>query len=102
MANSGYTASAILGSCGRSYPKAVPADVLWTGQSDLYGGQGRNRTTLNRIAKAANQGGKLSGPEREDVLAMLRVAEGLRDHVKALLKASQASWHLGHAGDGWK
>jgi transposase len=49
---------------------------------------GRN---LNQIAKAANQSGKLSGPDREDLRAMLRVAEGLRDHVKALLKANQRS-----------
>ncbi|HWX37251.1 MAG TPA: plasmid mobilization relaxosome protein MobC, partial [Steroidobacteraceae bacterium] len=61
------------------------------------GAIGRN---LNQIAKAANQGGKPSGPEREDLRAMLRVAEGLRDHVKALLKANQRSWHHGHAGDG--
>jgi hypothetical protein len=56
------------------------------------GAIGRN---LNQIAKAANQGGKPGGPEREDLWAMLRVAEGLRDHVKALLKANQRSWHQG-------
>jgi hypothetical protein len=60
---------------------------------------GRN---LNQIAKAANQGGNPSGNEREDLRAMLRVAEGLRDHVKALLKANQISWHQGHAGDGFR
>jgi len=58
---------------------------------------GRN---LNQTAKAANQSGKLNGPDRKDLRAMLRVAEGLRDHVKALLKANQRSWHHGHAGDG--
>jgi hypothetical protein len=31
---------------------------------------------------------------------MLRVAEGLHDHVKALLKANVTSWHQGRAGDG--
>jgi hypothetical protein len=60
------------------------------------GAIGRN---LNQIAQAANQGGKPSGPEREDLRAMFRVAEGLRDHVKALLKANHTSWHQGHAGD---
>jgi len=39
-----------------------------------------------------------SGPERADLWAVLRVAEGLRDHVKALLKANQRSWQ-GHPGD---
>ena len=52
------------------------------------GAIGRN---LNQIARAANQGGKPAGPGREDLKAMLRVAEGLRDHVKALLRANQIS-----------
>jgi hypothetical protein len=58
------------------------------------GAIGRN---LNQIARAANQGVKPDGPGREDLKAMLRVAEGLRDHVKALLKANQISWERGHA-----
>jgi hypothetical protein len=58
------------------------------------GAIGRN---LNQIARAANQGGKPAGPGREDLKAMLRVAEGLRDHVKALLKTNQLSWEQGHA-----
>ena len=53
------------------------------------GAIGRN---LNQIAKAANQGAKPDGPGREDLMAMLRVAEALRDHVKALLRANQISW----------
>ncbi len=44
------------------------------------GGIGRN---LNQIVRLANQGSKPAGPGREDLTAMLRVAEGLRDHVKA-------------------
>ena len=61
------------------------------------GAIGRN---LNQLARAANQGGKPNGPEREDLWATLRVAEGLRDHVKGLLKANHRSWHQGHAGEG--
>jgi hypothetical protein len=57
------------------------------------GAIGRN---LNQIARAANQGVKPAGPGREDLKAMLRVAAGLRDHVKALLKANQLSWEQGH------
>jgi hypothetical protein len=60
------------------------------------GAIGRN---LNQIAKAANQNGKTSGPEREHLWAVIRVAEGLRNHVKGLLKANQTSWHQGHAGE---
>jgi Bacterial mobilisation protein (MobC) len=58
------------------------------------GAIGRN---LNQIARAANQGAKSAGPGREDLKAMLRIAEGLRDHVKALLRANQISWGRGHA-----
>ena len=58
------------------------------------GAIGRN---LNQIARAANQGAKPSGPGREDLKAMLRVAEGLRDHFKALLRANQLSWQQGYA-----
>jgi hypothetical protein len=58
------------------------------------GAIGRN---LNQIARAANQGRAVAGPGREDLKAMLRVAEGLRDHVKMLLKANQLSWEQGHA-----
>ena len=58
------------------------------------GAIGRN---LNQIARAANQGGRPPGLGREDLKAMLRVAEGLRDHVKALLRANQISWKQGHA-----
>jgi hypothetical protein len=58
------------------------------------GAIGRN---LNQIARAANQGGKPIGPGRQDLQAMLRVAEGLRDHVKALLKVNRTSWEQGYA-----
>jgi hypothetical protein len=58
------------------------------------GAIGRN---LNQIARAANQGGKPSGPGREDLRSMLKVAEALRDHVKALLRANQKSWEQGYA-----
>jgi predicted DNA binding CopG/RHH family protein len=58
------------------------------------GAIGRN---LNQIARAANEGGRPPGPGREDLKAMLRVSEGLRDHVKALLRANQLSWEQGHA-----
>jgi hypothetical protein len=50
---------------------------------------GRN---LNQIARAINQGGHSALPGRTEVSAMLRVAEGLRDHFKELLKANAASW----------
>ena len=56
------------------------------------GAIGRN---LNHIARAANQGGRAALPGPADVLTMLRIAEGLRDHFKGLLKANERSW-AGH------
>jgi hypothetical protein len=58
------------------------------------GAIGRN---LNQIARAAHQAAPTAEPRRGDVLAMLRVCEALRDHVKALLKANAASWKVGYA-----
>jgi hypothetical protein len=55
---------------------------------------GRN---LNEIARAANQGGRVTGPGREDLRAILKVCEALRDHVRALLQANVKSWESGHA-----
>lgn len=57
------------------------------------GGIGRN---LNQIARATNQGERVSGPGREDVKAMIRVCEGLRDHVRGLLCANLRSWEQGY------
>jgi predicted DNA binding CopG/RHH family protein len=50
---------------------------------------GRN---LNQIARAMNQGGRPALPGRAEVGAMLKVAEGLRDHFRGLLKANERSW----------
>ena len=47
---------------------------------------------LNQIARAVNSGERVSLPGRQELLAMLKIGEGLRDHVKALLKANTASW----------
>lgn len=57
------------------------------------GAVGRN---LNQIAVAANRSDSVSGPSREDLRALVRLCEGLRDHVKGLLKANQRSWMIGH------
>ena len=55
---------------------------------------GRN---LNQIARAANHGAQISGPDKEDLRGMLKVCGGLRDHVKALIRANTESWGSGHA-----
>jgi hypothetical protein len=58
------------------------------------GSIGRN---LNQIARASNLGERVTGPGREDLRAILRVCEGLRDHVKGLLTANIRSWEQGYA-----
>jgi hypothetical protein len=58
------------------------------------GAIGRN---LNQIARAANQGGRAAGPQREDLRAFLGVCEALRDNVKGVIKTNLSSWEVGHA-----
>ena len=55
---------------------------------------GRN---LNQMAKVLNQDARAMAPGRHEVNAILKVAEGLRDHFKALLKANEKSWLQGYA-----
>jgi uncharacterized protein (DUF1778 family) len=57
------------------------------------GSIGRN---LNQIAHAANRGERVTGPNREDLRAILKVCEGLRDHVRNLLTANLKSWEQGY------
>lgn len=54
---------------------------------------GRN---LNQIARLANQGGRVIGPSRDDLRALLRACEGLRNHVRQLVDANLRSWGVGH------
>ena len=58
------------------------------------GAIGRN---LNQIARATHQGTPASDSRRGEFVAMMRICEALRDHVKGLLKAYAMSWKAGHA-----
>jgi hypothetical protein len=53
------------------------------------GAIGRN---LNQIARTLNQGDRVSVSVGDDLRTILRACEGLRDHVKALIKTNAASW----------
>ena len=53
-------------------------------------------TNLNQMARALNRGKEVV-PGLQEVQAMLKVVEGLRDHFKALLIANEKSWAQGHA-----
>ena len=55
---------------------------------------GRN---LGQIARTLNQGERAALPGNADVGALVKLAEGLRDHFKALLNANARSWETGHA-----
>lgn len=51
------------------------------------------------VAELRDVGRKLrAGPSREDARALLRVCEGLRDHVKGLIRANLSSWKQGYGG----
>ena len=60
------------------------------------GALGRN---LNQIARAANLGDRTAVPGRDHVLAMLKIGEALRDHIKSLIRGNVASWEIGHADE---
>lgn len=55
---------------------------------------GRNLNTMTRLLQ---QGARQAVPGRQEVLAMLRICEALRDHVRALINANLVSWDIGHA-----
>lgn len=57
------------------------------------GAIGRN---LNQIVRLANQGRRDVGPSREDLRALLRACEALRNHVRQLVDANLRSWEAGH------
>jgi hypothetical protein len=57
------------------------------------GALGRN---INQIAHAVNQQQWPGGPNKSDLLAILRALSGLRDHTKALIKANLVSWEAGY------
>jgi predicted DNA binding CopG/RHH family protein len=55
---------------------------------------GRN---LNTMARLLQQDARQAVPGWQEVQAMLRVCEALRDHFRALIKANLISWDVGHA-----
>jgi len=57
------------------------------------GAIGRN---LNQIARMANQGASGIANGRDEVRSMLKIAAGLRDHVKGLVRANERSWSTGY------
>jgi hypothetical protein len=56
--------------------------------------------SLNTMARLLQQDARQAAPGRQEVLAMLRICEALRDYVRALIKANLISWDIGHAEQG--
>ena len=74
-------------------PLPTPELVVLKRTVAEIGAIGRN---LNQIARAFNQGDRPGGPSREDLHALLRVLDGLRVDIKALINANLASWRSGY------
>lgn len=55
---------------------------------------GRN---LNQIARATHQGGAGMGASRENLFAMIKIFEALRDHFRAYVSTNLSSWESGDA-----
>lgn len=73
----------------------IPKDELMALKRSVaeLGAIGRS---LNQIARAANSGDRVVGPPREDLRAILKVCEALRDNVKGLIRANVKTWEIGH------
>ena len=69
--------------------------VPWPGWT--FGDLGAIGRNLNTMARLLQQDARQAVPGRQEVLAMLRIGEALRDHVRALIKANLISWDIGHA-----
>lgn len=52
---------------------------------------------LSTMARLLQQDARQAVPGLQEVQAMLRVCEALRDHFRALIKANLISWDIGHA-----
>ena len=55
---------------------------------------GRN---LNQVARATHQGGSGMGASRENLLAMIKICEAMRDHFRAYVSTNLSSWESGNA-----
>jgi hypothetical protein len=95
MPSATYVAVLVRSHLRRLTPLPTEELAALKGSITELGAIGRN---LNQIARALNAGGRPNGPGRQDLESMLRIAVGLRDHVKALLIKNETSWERGYAG----
>jgi hypothetical protein len=55
---------------------------------------------IDQIARAVNEQQWPAGPNRSDLISILRALEGLRGHFKAVIIANLASWDAGYKKTG--
>ena len=96
-ADRGMAAATYLSVLARSHLRSIaplPKEELQALKRSVseLGSIGRN---LNQIARAANRGELTAVPARDELRALLRVCQGLRDHVKGLVAANLKSWERG-------
>jgi hypothetical protein len=58
---------------------------------------GAIRRYLRCLVHSIREDGEPAGPRRSELVAMLSASTALRNHIKALIKANQASWETGRA-----
>jgi hypothetical protein len=93
MASATYAALALRSHLRGAAPLPKAEYVALTQSIEGLAAVGR---TLNQIDRALNRGGRTEMPGRQEVMSMLKVAEGLRDHFGALLEANERAWRDGH------
>lgn len=76
----------------------LPKDEL-AALKEVVGELGAIGRNLTQITRAVDQGGRVIGPGREELRAILKVCEALRDHTKGLIRTNTASWESGYAED---
>jgi hypothetical protein len=57
---------------------------------------GRNLNATAGLIRTPDQG---AGPTREELFAIVRACEALRDHTRGLMKANLVSWQHGHTNE---
>lgn len=52
---------------------------------------------LNAMARTLQENPSAPSPGRQELAAMMKIAEGLRDHIHGLIRTNATSWTSGHA-----
>lgn len=94
----GMSSATYLSYLARSHLRRVTPipKAEYTLLTQAVGELGALARTLKRIDGAIAQANRAAAPGRGEVGAMLKIAEGLRDHIRGLLDDNQRSWRDGY------